>query len=252
MLSRILMAGATLLFAAAPLFSQAPDSLAYRKRLLGVYDLQSGEPLEGVEVTDLLASVTALTTKTGTVTLAFLPEGGTLVRVRKVGYQPTTLTVMISPVDTVPITVTLAATGVSLPKVVTLDSSYKSSIKLREFDERRAHNNGGYFITDAELRKNDNSTLTNVLRRLSGMKVVCNRSGSDCRAASARAYVGVGGGSCMSKVFVDGIITGDTNLQLMQVNQYAGVEFYTGAQIPPEYNATGSACAVLLLWTRDR
>ncbi|HEY4132447.1 MAG TPA: carboxypeptidase regulatory-like domain-containing protein, partial [Gemmatimonadaceae bacterium] len=122
MFTRTLMAGAMFFFAAAPLAAQTADSLAYRKRLLGVFDFQSGEPLEGVEITDLLAQVTALTTKTGTVSLAFLPEGGTLVRVRKVGYQPTTLTVVISPADTVPITVTLAASGVALPKVVTLDS----------------------------------------------------------------------------------------------------------------------------------
>jgi hypothetical protein len=186
------------------------------------------------------------------VSLAFLPEGGTLVRVRKVGYQPTTLTVVISPADTVPITVTLAASGVALPKVVTLDSNFTTSRRLAEFEQRRTHNAGGYFITDAELRKNDNSTLTNVLRRASGMKVVCNKSGNDCRAASARAYTSLTGAPCLSKVYTDGMLSVDTNLQLMQVNQYAGVEFYTGGQIPPEYNATGSACAVLLLWTRDR
>ena len=236
----------------APLSAQTADSLSYRRRLLGVFDTQSGEPLEGVEVTDILAQVTALTTKTGTVSLAFLPEGGTLVRVRKVGYQPTTITVVISPADTVPITVTLARSGVTLAKVVTIDSNFNGSRRFQEFEERRAHNSGGHFITAEELRKNDHSTMTNVLRRIASMKVVCNRSGNDCRAASARAYTGLTGSPCLSKVYLDGILTTDTNLQQMQVDQYAGVEFYSGAEIPPQYNATGSACAALLLWTRDR
>jgi hypothetical protein len=37
------------------------------------------------------------------------------------------------------------------------------------------------------------------------------------------------------------------------VSDLAGVEFYpeTGTG-PPEYNATGSGCGTLLLWTRER
>jgi hypothetical protein len=236
----------------APASAQTSDSLSYRHRLLGVFDTQSGEPLEGVEITNIFDQVTALTTKTGTVTLAFLPEGAALIRVRKVGYQPTTITVVISPVDTVPITVTLARSGVTLEKVVTIDSNFNGSRRFKEFEERRAHHVGGYFITAEELRKNEHSTMTNVLRRVSGMNIVCNRSGSDCRAASARAYVGMSGTPCFSKIYVDGIISTETNLQLLQVTEYGGVEYYSGAEIPPQYNATGSACAVLLLWTRDR
>ena len=59
---------------------------------------------EGTKFRDAFSKTFALTTKTGTVTLVFLPEGGTLVQLRKVGYQPNTLFVAISPSDTLPIT----------------------------------------------------------------------------------------------------------------------------------------------------
>src|SRR6185312_9802088 len=91
---------------AGRLAAQRPDSAAkpaanaYRFRLLGVYDEQSGDPIEGVEVADLLHGNKSLTSKTGTVSLFFLPDGGGIVRLRKVGYEVQTLTIPISPSDT--------------------------------------------------------------------------------------------------------------------------------------------------------
>jgi hypothetical protein len=218
---------------------------AYRHRLLGVFDSQSGEPIEGVEVTDLLTKTSALTTKTGTVTLVFLPDGGALVRIRKLGYQPITMPIAISPDDTTPVTVTLATTATTLPAVVTKESSpfYRSS-RLRDFEERRRAG-FGQFIAEGELRKNDAGKMSNVVRRFTGMRVDCKRS--VCRALSTRH------GSCPVTLFVDGVPTTETNLEQINVNEYAGIEFYAGgATIPPEYNRTGSACGVMLLWTRER
>jgi hypothetical protein len=81
---------------------------SWRVRLLGVFDNDSGEAVEGAEVVDVLTGTRATTTTTGTVSLAFLPEGGSEVRVQKAGYRPITIEVIISPRDTVPITLTLA------------------------------------------------------------------------------------------------------------------------------------------------
>src|ERR1051325_4893082 len=87
----------------------APQKLAnaYRYRLLGVYDEQTGDPIEGVEVTDVVSGNSSLATSTGRVSLLFRPEGGRLVRLRKVGYAVQTMPVTISPPDTTPITVAL-------------------------------------------------------------------------------------------------------------------------------------------------
>jgi hypothetical protein len=43
------------------------------------------------------------------------------------------------------------------------------------------------------------------------------------------------------------------DLEKMQVPQFGGIEIYSSpATIPPLYNMTGSACGVILMWTRDR
>jgi hypothetical protein len=156
----------------------AKVNYAYRYRLLGVYDAVSGEPVEGVEVADVLSGTKALTTKTGTVSLLFLPDGGSLVRLRKLGYEVQTMTVAISPADTAPITVVLVP-ATQLPTVVVTDSapSYISP-GLRTFEDHRKTGMGQY-VTEAEFRKGENRTMANLLSaRFSGLQVVNRRSAS--------------------------------------------------------------------------
>jgi hypothetical protein len=236
--------------------AQTPASLpAYRLRVLGVFDNQSGEPVEGAEVIDLLGKVTARTTATGTVTLSYLPEGETLLRIRKVGFEVSTMLVSISPDDTVPLTVLLKRSSQLLPTVFTTDSSVTTRLSpgLREFEMRRARG-GGYFITEAELRKNDTKMMTSIVRTVAGVKVLCNRSGSSCIPASPRqgGRNALTNGGCPLEIYTDGVLGVENNLERMRVDQYAAVEVYSAAQAPLQYSKTGSNCGVMLLWTRER
>ena len=82
---------------------------AYRHRLLGLYDQRTGDPIAGAAVVDSVTGTTALTTATGTVSLVFLPEGKSTIRIQKPGYESLHLDVRISPSDTTPLTLTLGA-----------------------------------------------------------------------------------------------------------------------------------------------
>jgi hypothetical protein len=239
----------------APAFADAQAAPpAYRARILGVYTTD-GDPIEGAEVSDQLSKTSALTTKTGTITLSFLPEGATLLRIRKVGFTAATMLVNIDPADTLPVTVMLKASVRELPTVVTRDSAPRYlSPGLREFENRRARGNG-IFVTEAELRKNDTKMMTTIARNISGLKVVCARNGGTCIAASARqgSKFALRGGMCPADVYMDGVPSTDNNLERMRVQEFAAVEYYAGgARTPVEYNKTGSSCGVLLLWTRER
>jgi hypothetical protein len=221
---------------------------SYRARVLGVFDIRSGDPIEGVEVTDLRSGTWALTTKTGTVSLAFLPEGESAVRIRKLGYAPLTRSIRISPADTAPITLILSPVINVLPDVVTRDSSPRFiSPGLRDFEERRKTRLGQY-IAEAELRKSDARELPDVLRRLTGAVVRCTtRTPRQCVLASARAV-----GACPYVVYLDGVRVIETNLLMYQVTELGAVEAYTGTTAPAQYSDRRANCGVLLLWSRER
>jgi hypothetical protein len=237
---------------------------AYRHRLLGVYDGLTYQPMEGVEVSDVMNGTRSLTSSTGTVSLFFLPEDGGFVRIRKAGYEVVSMMVSISPADTMPVTVVLNRAGgaTMMPTVVTTDSGPRyTSPTLKAFAER-AKAAGGTFITDTVLRKRDDDKLNEVLSgNVAGAQF--NVSGSGVYLTSARSSM-ASGGRCMPEVYLDGVrfqkvpdfkvkaIVG-VDLNQFDVRTLGAVEFYPGgATLPPQFNGIGSGCGALLLWTRER
>lgn len=241
---------------------------AYRYRFLGVYDAATGNPVEDAEVRDVLSGTTAMTTKTGTVSLMFLPEGGGLVRVRKLGFEPQTFMVSISPTDTAPVTVVLVRTTAaqSLPTVIVRDSAVKYlSPALRGFEERRMMG-FGHFISEAEMRKNDNHTMADVLiSHIPGLMIGPAPLGAEFIVATRKmckggALAGCKFPNCYPTVLVDGVkanmgmsATLPPDWSKVLPTDYAAVEFYAGpAEAPVEFSGSANECGLLLLWTRER
>jgi hypothetical protein len=237
-----------------------PANTHYRGRLLGVFNAQTGDPIEGAEVLDVFSKTKALTTATGTVTLSFLPEGGSMIRVTKIGFSPETNVVPITPADTAPFMIMLRPVAQTLPTVVSKSAAAKYvSPGLRAFEERRVSAVGGKFITPEQLRKSDNRKMTDVIREI-GVPVRCAKSFPfPCFATSSRQgtkYAFIGGGSCDYDVYLDGnkiSAADDRDLEVIKVSEIGAVEAYMGAaSLPSQYNQTGSACGALLFWTRER
>jgi hypothetical protein len=250
---------------------------AYRNRVLGVFDEQTGDPIEGVRILDVSSGTWTETTRTGTVGLRSLPDGGGLVRLQKLGYEAQTLLVTISPVDTLPVTVPLRRTVASLPVVVTKAESTSTYISpaLRGFEERRRHENG-YFITEEELRKGDGRALHNVLQsKMPGIRL---RYGSTTRGSSTAVYL-MQSQRCANggppQLFLDGValsaeglstaprtstraLGGGATVPAFDLSQYdlsmfAGIEWYPdNGTTPAAYKIAGARCGALLLWTREK
>ncbi|MFI5227598.1 MAG: Plug domain-containing protein [Gemmatimonadales bacterium] len=238
-------------------FAQAGQH--YRYRLLGVYDEASGAPIDSVQVQDMMSGVSSVTSSTGTVSLFFLPDGGSLVRMRKIGYEPQTMMVAIAPADTTPLTILLAKAPQQLATVMVKGKapSYRSW-RLQDAEDRVHSHAGGSFIDEAEMRKLDNGTLADALRsRMPGLLSVLGPHGETYFVSSRQPCSKAMGGclhpDCFVRTYVDGIPSpGVADFDRMSSIDYAIAEFYPGpATVPIEYVEGNTNCGVLLLWTRE-
>jgi hypothetical protein len=229
-------------------------------RLLGIYDEGTGDPLEGVKVSDVLGGASTLTGKTGAISLFFLPEGTSVVRLQKLGYEAQTLTVSIGPDETKPLTL-LMHRVVELPTVVTTDvATAKVAASLRGFADREHNHKTGHFVDDSILRKSENLSLADVLRnRTPGVEIVY-KQGAMYLAPSPRCRDGTKAGP--PQIYVDGVATSPEgvgkssadafDLSRFQVSDLAGIEWYPDASmIPAEIARPTDRCGALFLWTRS-
>jgi hypothetical protein len=234
-------------------------------RILGVFDDASSQPVTGAEVIDMATGTKALTSETGTISLAWLEAGNTVLQIRKVGYTSKMVTVVVSPSDTVSITVLLKPLGQALPEVRTTAAPLATG-KLAEFERRRA-TGFGHFITRDQLDKMEGHVMSDVLRTIPGPKLMQDprRRTSDPSAW----YVGTTrprasflrsgpNGTCLAAIMLDGamVYSGNDseppyNINTIRPDEIQGVEYYAGgATMPAEYNSTRNTCGLLVIWTR--
>jgi hypothetical protein len=83
---------------------------AYRRRILGVFNEKTGDPITGAEVIDLASGLRSRTSVTGAVSLMYLPEGKSAIRIHRDGFSDLDMDVTIEPGRTNPITVVVTPT----------------------------------------------------------------------------------------------------------------------------------------------
>ena len=219
-------------------------------RLLGVFDDATGNPVVGAEVLNLATQAKALTSESGAVSLALLEPGVTVLQIRKIGYASRMQTVMVSPADTVSITVMLKPLAQELPEVRTTAANTTSG-KLAKFEQHRAEG-FGRFLTREELAKSQGRLTSDVFRMIPGITLVPSRRSTAWYVSTMRGGGSIRPGPCLAAVMVDGIIMPSPfDINSIRPEEIAGVEYYAGgASMPAEYNSTRAACGLVLIWTR--
>jgi hypothetical protein len=237
-------------------------------RLVGVFDLDTGQPLEGVKVLDLRTGSSALTTNTGTLSLFFVDTSGTLVRITKLGYQAQSFFVANSVADTAGITVLLKATAPTLPTVVTnARGAAALTGKLSEFDERRRLGLGN-FLTEDVLMKNENRRMSEIFAMVPGTSVVQGTTNAAWIATSRGPSLNKqpltemdrrrgAKNACYAAVVLDGTFVyqgmlGETlfDINSLQPSAIAGIEVYSGSNMPSKYDGTRNTCGLVVIWTK--
>jgi hypothetical protein len=198
-----------------------------------------------------------------------LPAGRHLIVVRHIGFATLYDTIVVADGARLERDFILTQTAVALDSVRVTAASPRKYLSpgLQEFEERRLAG-FGHFITEDVLRKNESSTLTNVIvSHMPGLKAMPGGRyvASTRKCGNGPAILGCGQYTalCPPTMYLNGALYYDPandptmrfvpDIARMQVNEYAAVEFYSGAATTPaKYNKTGADCGTLLLWTRER
>ena len=187
-----------------------------------------------------------------------LPIGGigpVTVYVRRLGYRPMTLFAVESQPG-----VPLQLSMVPIPQDiegVAVTARGASSARVVGFEDRLSRHIGGTFITREQLDSWHPMRTTDVMRRVSGVKLfdsvgvllVISSRGFKVNLLRNEFMA-----PCVLRVGVDGFVK-EWGFSVNQIdpNQIYGIEVYNGpATIPPEFNAlrTDSYCGLVMIWTQ--
>lgn len=230
----------------------------------------AGGPLEGALIAVAGLDTVLATGPNGAFRLRGLPTGTLRLRLRAIGHAPLGVDIVLAGdrrlLDT---TVTLSAVAQQLDSIIVTEreTPFRAG-KMAGFDRRRKEG-FGRFLTMGELHDPLRATLDLQLRRFGRIHLawVSCISGYAAAAlgqqappgsrASCKAYPEVLD-ACFMTVYMDGALYYTNSmpgppLDISKFNLLTlqGVEVYrSAAEMPVEYNATGSACGVILLWTR--
>jgi len=235
----------------------------------------TGQAIDGAQISLVGLNRSATTNYRGEFRLDRLPAGLLTVSVRRLGFEPLSDTLRIADGARVDREFGLVEAVVKLDTVVTTVPERKYiSPNLRDFEERRKTNVGGYFISEEVLRKEENRDMSNlIVSRIPGLQRfrpggVGNKSyvGTARKCTAGPELLKCRGGAptyCPVSLYIDGVLVVNAanlrspdelpDLSTFRINEYAAIEFYHGgASIPVKYNATSGGCGVLLLWSRER
>jgi carboxypeptidase family protein len=254
----------TLLAALSGALSDGVRSAPSTSVVVGVADARTGAPLGGAEVVFPDLRRLALTDWMGEARFANVPKGEHRVRVRKLGYAPSEIT--------------LRVTGDSVGPVFFLEPTAPQLDTVRVIAKRgpplprgapeafgvRQRMGIGRFLTDVDLAPEGDRGLVAVLagrlpglrpaRRVDGTEILITTR-SACGGASRAGSASGARSSCFAqtcpiRVLLDEIdVSEDLNF-LARTWDLAGVEYYSATNAPVQYRDARSGCGVLLLWSK--
>lgn len=231
-----------------------------------VADLDPSPPLANAEIIIAAINRVAHTDSLGRFVFNDLPKGTFGITVRRVGYEAINVNARFSGTDTVAADFALTTSAVALD-TVQVEGAKRVHGKFLGFEERRAHG-GGLFLSRADLEKNKDRPLGEILARLPGVRI--NRYGAESAVASARFGGGRGRGGdmmdrlkgaprgCYAQIYLDNVrvfssSAGEAlfNINSIQPSVIQGIEYYPSrAETPIEFATPRADCGTMVIWTR--
>lgn len=257
----------------------ASSAAAQRSTLVVHVADEGGHALSGARVAVAGTSATGATNGRGEARISGIEAGTRMIEVTRVGYALARVAADFAG-GTVEKSIAMTSEPVEVEGVTATASGRSVRLRQAGFYERQRRGNGA-FMTGDELMAHPPRTLSDAFRRIRGYRLDYDAHTGKYVAVAAHGDSDLGGicglpkggarragtlsssssGSCQQQclplVYVDGMqrATGSGADQARMFESIApadveAIEAYGAAEVPSEYNATGSACGVILIWMR--
>lgn len=218
-----------------------------RNALRGQVRDESGRPLSGASLAVVGTRVAGESDDAGAFTLAGLAEGEAALVVRRIGFAPETLGVIVANGVATPVVVALRRIALPLDAVVVHGRRYVRG-PMAGFYARMERGNGR-FITGEQIDRRNVRRMSDLLRGIPGLRIESRRYG----VQSFRLR----GATVAPLVWLDGapMGAGEVDLDNFDPRTFAGIEIYSGpATVPAEYGGSRTMTTsggTIILWTRQ-
>ena len=184
----------------------------------------------------------------GAFALLEVPIGLQLLDIRRIGYAPQQVPIVMHSGDTLRLRVTLVALALELD---TVSVSNDAPDALRDFEQRRSRGPGVFFTRDdiARIRPRQ---VADLLRRVPGIQVRTVNG-----TYGENVLVTLRGSRCSMMFYVNGSpLTLPPDIPIdhyVAVDEVVAVEVYAPSEMPPQFNSSryNARCGLVGLWTRS-
>jgi hypothetical protein len=211
-----------------------------------VVRIADGRPLAGARV-GIVNGPQTTSNERGEWTLVNAPAGTRMLDVRGVGYYPES-----RPVDVVagaaPVRSALFTLSAMLDTVKVTASRLRFDRDRSGFEGRR-RSGVGHYLTPTDIVRRGAIVTSDIFRSMPGVRVEIDPQGFEKRIMINGPF-----GYCQPSIYLDGfrfdsLSAGDID-GWTSPGRLSGVEIYSEASVPPQYQQGMTGCGTILLWTK--
>jgi len=203
-------------------------------------DRASRQPLEGAAINVLGTPVNLRSSPAGEFTHAGLKPGTYVMQVRALGYTPGSWVIELAERETLSVVIEMDARPIELPGITVETPTVQRG--MAGFALRRAAGRGVY-ITEDDIKRANAARLSDLLRNVSGIRLICRFNG--CRVRMSR-------NDCQPDFFLDGLSANNSTFLEMSVVGVTGIEVYrTITETPVDFLRGNNTCGTIAIWTKS-
>jgi hypothetical protein len=217
-------------------------------RVQGLVTDSAGRPLGSADVSISARRLLTRTDDQGRFSFGNLDPGEVEIGVRRLGFEPAKVFLMVTVVAIDSVTVKLVAQAYELEGVDVSAGAKRRREGIEDFYRRRVRGMGVYF-TRADIISRNASRPSDMVRSTPGVQLVRTRSGQGIRFMTSQGQRR----ECIPVIWVDGQRANGLELDDIPIHDIEGIELYQGPSTTPMQfsQATSVAtCGTIVVWSR--